>query len=114
MTDTNQTIMIPSLREIEEMNSGIRAGSLYANARHEVWSAIRERYERRESISAVGLCTEIVGGEEVEIVEESEISAALLDAVEWAEILDQSIPARHGAQLEIAHFRGMALDALAD
>jgi hypothetical protein len=81
------TTTIPSRRAIDAIVAGLAAGSAYHQARHEVWSAIRDRYD---------------DGAELEV---------LADAIEWAEILDRHVPSQQGSGLERSYFRRLALEA---
>ena len=78
---------IPSREAIDAIVEGVDAGSRYHQARHEVWSAIRDRHD---------------DGAALEV---------LADAIEWAEILDRHVPSQQGSGLEREYFRGLALEA---
>jgi hypothetical protein len=82
------TTAIPSRRAIDAIVAGVAAGSAYHQARHEVWSAIRDRYDDGAALEA------------------------LADAIEWAEILDRHVPSQQGSGLERGEFRRLALEAL--
>ncbi len=81
------TTTIPSRRAIDAIVAGVNGTSAYHKARHEIWSAIRDRYD-----DGAGL-------------------EVLADAIEWAEILDRHVPSQQGSGLEREYFRALALEA---
>ncbi len=103
------TTAIPSRRAIDAYVAGVNGSSAYHRARHEVWSAIRDRYEL---LTGERWAPTLAAERQQRQQRHDAAMETLGDAIEWAEILDRHVPSQQGSGLERTYFRDQAFEAL--